>query len=227
MCPKGTTIYHAGDIGWDVYFIGGGLVKIKLPQDLSILDEEGRANIERTKEKAKAIGVVYRPGNHFGECCLESITGVRRESTIATTAVELYLLSKEKLDNIFTYTPLREKERLQRSLMSRNGNVWHSFENRDTTLKQVTSSPRRSRIVKSSTSFLSWTQPPRMSAIKIGDSDAPLDRRSTKRRLRSFSAEASCQALMWNRDGAVDTSTLTILDEHILDSTAMDPQRLL
>ena len=209
MCPKNTTIYHAGDIGWDLYFIGAGLVKVKLPQNLSILDEEGRANIERTREKAKSVGVIYRPGNHFGESCLESITGVRRESTIATTEVELYLLSKENLDDIFTYTPSRERERLQRNLLSRNGNVWHSFDEQDTTPKRLTLSQRRINVGKSPTSFLSRTKPQRISVIE--KDDKPPDRKEVKRRLRSFSAEASTQALEWNREEA---NRLAVLHEH-------------
>jgi len=234
MCPKNTTIYHAGDIGWDVYFIGEGLVKMQLPQNLSILDEEGRANIERTREKATSVGLIYRAGNHFGESCLESITGVRRESTIASTVVKLHLLSKESLDEIFTYTPWGERNQVRRGLLSRNGNVWHSFDEQESTPKPLALTRGRTgtRLGKSPTSFLSWTKSQRMTVFQKRDNETvrQTERRGVKKpakpRLRSFSAEASTRVLLWNKNSEEQNNnndSLAILHEHETDSTAMSP----
>ncbi len=229
MCPRNTSIYHAGDIGWDIYFIESGLVKIEPPTDHSILDEEGRANMNRTQEKLDAIGLVYRPGNHFGESCLESNSGVRRESTIATTVVELYLLSKESLDNIFKYTPPEQRESFKRKLLSRNGNVWHSFDETQTELLPLkTQSFRRSRLTKSPASFLSWTRPQRFTLMQSqastfsSSSRRSMNRRDSKRpRLRSFSAEASTQVLKSSTKYSENSSipeNLAVLHEHTTES---------
>jgi hypothetical protein len=223
MCPKNTTIYHAGDIGWDIYFIGGGLVKVQLPKNLSILDEEGRANIERTRDKATSLGLLYKAGNHFGESCLESITGVRRESTIASTVVKLHLLSKESLDEIFTYTPWKERNQLRRGLLSRNGNVWHSFDEEELRPKPLALTSGRSG---TRNSFLTWTKPQRMSVVQKRGNETDKTIRQTERkevekpakpRLRSFSAEASTRVLLWNKNREEQkkiNDSLAILHEH-------------
>jgi CRP-like cAMP-binding protein len=238
MCPQNTSIYHAGDIGWDLYFIESGLVKIELPKDTSILDEEGRQKMRATKEKADSVGLIYRPGNHFGESCLESISGVRRESTMATTKVELYLLSKDSLDNIFRYTPLEERESLKQKLLSRNGNVWHSFDDSvPEESSSITQSSRNLRHSKSPTSFLSWTRPQRYTLLQ-GSSKSPSNsfRRSTKKspaarkpRLRSFSAEASSQLLSAGSDTKSERSSmresLSVLHENLEGD--VDPNKIL
>jgi CRP-like cAMP-binding protein len=240
MCPRNTSIYHAGDIGWDIYFIESGLVRMELPKDLSILDEEGRANMRKTKEKADAVGLIYRPGNHFGESCLGSISGVRRESTIATTVVELYLLSKESLDNIFRYTPQEERECLKRKLLTRNGNVWHSFDETETESPMETQSFRRSKVAKSPTSFLSWTRPQRFTltqsaSTSFSSSSSSSSLRSTRRRqyrnsrLRSFSAQASTQVLRLsttNVETSSNRESLAVLHEHTTSTPDADAENL-
>jgi len=209
-------------------------VKMQLPQNLSILDEEGRANIERTREKATSVGLIYRAGNHFGESCLESITGVRRESTIASTVVKLHLLSKESLDEIFTYTPWGERNQVRRGLLSRNGNVWHSFDEQESTPKPLALTRGRTgtRLGKSPTSFLSWTKSQRMTVFQKRDNETvrQTERKGVKKpakpRLRSFSAEASTRVLLWNKNSEEQNNnndSLAILHEHETDSTAMSP----
>jgi len=127
-CPPQSIIYEAGDIGWDIYFIGSGLVRVVLPKDLSVLDEAGRAASKRAKRKADAIGNLYRIGNHFGESCLASMSGVRQETSEARSMAELYLLSKANLDNICSYMTPDGKDKFVNGLMTRNGNVRHTFE---------------------------------------------------------------------------------------------------
>ena len=172
-------------------------MKMQLPTDLSILDEEGRASAAKTKEKAAAVGLSYRPGNHFGESCLNSISGVRQESVVATTVVELYLLSKESLEKIFSYTPLEERAVLKLNLLSRNGNVWHSFDEQESTPKRQTSVKSSSRLTISPTSFLRtksqrFTVTTQVSAERKSQRSTHIARNT---RLRSFSAEAGAQVL--------------------------------
>ena len=127
-CSPNSVIYEAGDIGWDVYFIGSGLIKIVLPKNLSVLDAAGRAASGRAKRKADAIGSLYRIGNHFGESCLTSLSGVRQETSEARTLAELYLLHKSDLDVICSYMNSKDREKFREGLLARNGNVRHTFE---------------------------------------------------------------------------------------------------
>ena len=198
VCPSNATIYNAGDIGWDVYFIGAGLIKISLPSDLNILDEEGKANMAHTKEKAASVGLLYRPGNHFGEFCLKSQSGVRQETVIAKTMTTLYLISKKSLDYIFNFMTKEQRDRLVSNLLSRNGNVWHSF---DSVLDspQKKSSKIRMQPTRSPSYILNKSE--RFTVLQAQRSRKKLlsgSRQSTRRRstrLRSFSAEASAQAI--------------------------------
>ena len=127
-CSPNSIIYEAGDIGWDVYFIGSGLIKVVLPKDLSVLDAAGRAASGRAKRKADAIGSLYRIGNHFGESCLTSLSGVRQETTEARTLAELYLLQKDDMDMICNYMTGEDRSKFREGLLARNGNVRHTFE---------------------------------------------------------------------------------------------------
>ena len=124
----GSTIYHVGDIGWECYFIAKGIVKIELPEDISVLDECGKQNAARNRQKQDAIGSLYVPGNHFGESVLTSASGVRQETALAQTAVEVFFLEKTGLEEIVKYMVAKERSRFVRNLSSRNGNKWHSFD---------------------------------------------------------------------------------------------------
>ena len=127
ICPPRSTIYAVGDIGWDVYLIGKGVVSITLPDNTSVLDAAGRANAARTRRKQDAIGNLYRPGNHFGESCITSESGVRQETAVSESSVELYMISKAELEAIWRYMPLDQRDCFTNDMLSRNGNTWHSF----------------------------------------------------------------------------------------------------
>jgi cAMP-binding proteins - catabolite gene activator and regulatory subunit of cAMP-dependent protein kinases len=197
--PKNCEIYQAGDIGWDIYFIGSGLVKVKLPKDLSILDEEGRACVAVTNNKASSVGVIYRPGNHFGESCLESTSGVRRETIIAITTVELHILSKESLEKIFNYTPQQERNLLKKNLLSRNGNVWHLFDSENSPLSNNSSAAQETKtsvaVKQTPPSVLRRTKYQHHLSLSNNSKQVSEYSRKLTPRLRSFSAEASAQAL--------------------------------
>jgi len=78
-------IYSQGDIGFEIYFIASGVVSIELPEDFTELDETGRANATANKEKFDSIGLILSAGNHVGESCLCSKSGVRQETVVART----------------------------------------------------------------------------------------------------------------------------------------------
>ncbi len=199
VCPQNAIIYNAGDIGWDIYFIGLGLIKVSLPTNLDILDEEGKANISYTKNKAASVGLLYRPGNHFGESCLKSHSGVRQETVIAKSTVTLYLISKESLQNIFNLMSREQRDKLINNLLSKNGNIWHSFDSKVDSPEEKSSNkymmePSRSPsyILNKSERFTILQAQRSRHKIKSGMLRTSR-RRST--RLRSFSAEASAQAI--------------------------------
>lgn len=193
MCPPNTPIYKAGDIGFDIYFIGAGLVKITLPRDLSILDEDGRSDAAKAQEKAAAIGSLYRPGNHFGESCLDSSSGVRQETAETKTIVELYVLAKSQLELILHYIPPRERLQFLRNIRCRNGNVRHGFESLSLSNDEGKSKIDRNSMT-SQTSFLSWSKPRKHISLASLKSPSSTEMDSVigsrKNRLLSFSAQA-------------------------------------
>ena len=161
------------------------------------MDEEGKANVEKLKTKAESIGLVYRTGNHFGESCLTSQSGVRQEHVRAKTMAEMFVISKEGLEQIFSYMAPHERDKLKESLLSRNGNCWHTFENelgpknnfvgRKSMVSKVPSLRRslKTRFERSSSASSSGS----------GKSRNNPNLQNRKLRLRSFSAEASVQIL--------------------------------
>ena len=88
------TVYSQGDIGWEIYFIASGVVSVSLPSDFTELDETGRANAAANKQKFDSIGLILSAGNHVGESCIISKSGVRQETVEArTTKVRVCICS--------------------------------------------------------------------------------------------------------------------------------------
>jgi len=202
--PPQSTIYEAGDIGWDIYFIGSGLVRIVLPKDLSVLDEAGKAANERAKRKAEAIGNLYRIGNHFGESCVTSLSGVRQETSQAKSMAELYLLSKDNLDQVCSYMTAEGKDKFVNALVTRNGNVRHTFEDdEDDDLvaglatnmfgknEDSSGGSKDYNSRKNSTGYVKKGSLMRRGTLSVTKQNAPRE----MVRLRSFSAEASEEAM--------------------------------
>ncbi len=206
VCPPHATIYEAGDIGWDVYFISSGLVKIDLPSNIDILDEEGRANHAYVKEKATSVGLLYRAGNHFGESCLRSQSGVREETVTAKTTATLFLISKANLQLIFDSMSPEEKAKIINNLLSRNGNVWHSFRDINELIDEQNQNKQSRSYIRNKSENVSIVKAQKNRRSTNSNRRRTQRRRST--RLRSFSAEASAQA-MHNRT----TNSLITLGE--------------
>lgn len=224
VCPPNTDIYHVGDIGWDIYFIGSGFLQVSLPSDLSEMDEEGRANVGKLKAKAESVGLVYRPGNHFGESSLVSQSGVRQEHVRAKTMAELFVISKERLEQIFGYMAPHERDKLKESLLSRNGNVWHTF---DTEVASERSSIVRKSMILSKVPSLRRSMRNRFersssasSTSESVKSQSNPNLRNRKLRLRSFSAEASAQAI--RRRMVICNALLMGVEESDLSITTCD-----
>ena len=211
MSPSNSNIYSVGDIGWDIYFIGAGLIQITLPVDLSTLDADGRANANRTKQKAIATGLIYKRGNHFGESCLLSESGVRQETITSKTTSELYLISKDDLESIWSYAVEEDREKMRNDLLVRNGNTWHFFDElnhasetncNDSLTRKGTSSTisqlRSNRRSMKQTSILTGN---RRTKFNSNRNATIKNKRKNVRfnkewvRLRSFSAAASTEAM--------------------------------
>ena len=195
VSPPKSDIYRVGDIGWDIFFIGKGICRITLPSDLSDLDSAGKAHLARLKEKADSVGLLYRIGNHFGESVLMSISGVRQETVTAETATELYSMSKEDLEYIWSYMAPEDRQKFRNDLLSRNGNVWHSFDDTDAAKTDVIVKRPRSFALSRKSVFLTGNKLSQSPSIA-----SPSQQRRKKSshlferdRLRSFSAEASIE----------------------------------
>ena len=126
-----SVIYSVGELGWDIYFIASGVVSIVLPSDLRELDCAGRADADSTKQKFQSTGLLLGVGNHVGESCLKSKSGVRQETVMAKSKVETYAISKDDLDMICTFMEPSKRKALIHSILTKNGNCWHTFEEED------------------------------------------------------------------------------------------------
>ncbi|KAH8060742.1 cyclic nucleotide-gated ion channel [Aureococcus anophagefferens] len=122
----------AGDVGWDVYFIFHGSVRLAPPADASVLDAQGRDakaaapppgavgdETPKTTPKVRSFATakskdggpaytlfsgVLNTGEHFGEFCLQSGSGVRQETAITLAASEFYTISRTDLeDQVVSY----------------------------------------------------------------------------------------------------------------------------
>ena len=143
--PK-CVVYSTGDIGWEVYFVSNGVVDIKLPQqsispkgsarrgstnfmpgkDATEAQTSGWASLEMALKKEAVIGNLYREGNHFGETCLTSSTGVRLETTTAVTVSELFTISRSEIEAVLAFLPTIKREKIITQFLTRNGHVVHT-----------------------------------------------------------------------------------------------------
>eukprot|EP00804_Cyclotella_cryptica_P021886 CCRYP_000852-RA/>CCRYP_000852-RA protein AED:0.03 eAED:0.03 QI:454/0.9/0.90/1/0.7/0.72/11/722/2116 len=126
--PPNSIIYSVGELGWEIYFIASGVVTIVLPNDLSELDTAGRDHSYINTRKFQSIGLMLGRGNHVGESCLKSASGVRQESVIAKSKTEMYVISKDDLNTICMFMEPSKAKALIQALLTKNGNCWHTFE---------------------------------------------------------------------------------------------------
>jgi len=193
ICTSNCAVYSVGDIGYDIYFIGSGLIQVTLPENPSQLDSEGKSAVNRNKAKTDALGTIYRPGNHFGESCLVGVSGVRQENVVAFTVAELYLISKESIDYVCSYMSLDAKRQLYLDLVQRNGNIWHCFEENlnVSTITQTSLSAKHKNNIGVAFGTPNSSLPNRRRRRRLANES----KNPEKVRLRSFSAEASKEAM--------------------------------
>lgn len=134
-----TKIYEVGDIGWDIYFISSGIVRVQLPEgadDSSDDDDDYQGGTNEAadifpprlmaRRRGIVLGELYREGNHFGEGCLTSTSGIRVEDTTTLAVVELFTISRVKIENVLAYLPESRRQEFITHLLTRNGVVTHT-----------------------------------------------------------------------------------------------------
>mmetsp|Transcript_19142 Transcript_19142/g.27647 ORF Transcript_19142/g.27647 Transcript_19142/m.27647 type:complete len:86 (+) Transcript_19142:3-260(+) len=65
-----------------------------------------------------ALGNLVKGGEHFGQGCVASVSGVRAETAQALIACELLLIHSEDLNFIIQYLPKRQREAFLSNLIS-------------------------------------------------------------------------------------------------------------
>ena len=79
------------------------------------------------RRRSIVLGELYCEGNHFGEGCLTSTSGVRVENVTTLAVVELFTISREKIENVLAYLPESRRQEFITHLLTRNGVVTHTF----------------------------------------------------------------------------------------------------
>jgi len=119
-------VYRAGDAGYSVFFVATGTVQVTLSSQRRMMDSFGLESLMILLQKQKVHGVFHRPGDHFGEFCFISKSGLRPDSAQATSNTELYALSKTDTWGIFLYLMHEDRKQFLHQLMTRIGKVQHT-----------------------------------------------------------------------------------------------------
>ncbi|RYH19818.1 hypothetical protein EON65_25505 [archaeon] len=89
------------------------------------MDTFGISSLQLLLNKQLHHGSVYEKGDHFGECCLLSSSGLRADAARALTGCELYYLVKEELWQEFLYIEPRMRVDFIHDLFTRVGKTKH------------------------------------------------------------------------------------------------------
>jgi hypothetical protein len=140
-------------------------------------------------------------GNHVGESCLKSESGVRQESVIAKSKVEMYVLSEDDLNNICMFMEPSKKQALIQLLLTKNGNCWHTFEdvakskNADNTSKSeldisMLAATGRERQISGNLASFPWSTPKCIGSVGANSRVVSVmsQRRLSGARLRAYTA---------------------------------------
>ena len=125
MAVAGSYLYKAGDVGQCVYFISHGSVSIDLQADRSMLDSRGVTSMQILLHKQEAHGDIHVAGDHFGEFCVVSSSGLRADSAKVLSGTEVYSLSKTDIWSIFQYLTVEQRRSFIFELMTRVGERRH------------------------------------------------------------------------------------------------------
>eukprot|EP01032_Pedospumella_encystans_P009892 gene9892-11607_t len=125
VAVAGSYLYKAGDVGQCVYFISHGSVSIDLQADRSMLDSRGITSMQILLHKQEAHGDIHVAGDHFGEFCVVSSSGLRADSAKVLSSTEVYSLSKTDIWSIFQYLTVEQRRSFIFELMTRVGERHH------------------------------------------------------------------------------------------------------
>lgn len=108
-----------------MYFISHGSVSIDLVSDRSMLDSRGVTSMQILLHKQEAHGCIHVAGDHFGEFCVVSASGLRADSAKVLSGTEVYALSKTDIWEIFQYLTFEDRRSFIYELMTRVGERHH------------------------------------------------------------------------------------------------------
>lgn len=118
-------MYRAGYVGRCLFFVSSGKIKITLSDDRSTLDSFGIQALRLLLHKQNKHGQYYLPGDHFGEYCLISKSGLRPDTAYVEHAAEVYTLSKQDLWTIFLSMTYTDRRSFLLELFCRIGENYH------------------------------------------------------------------------------------------------------
>lgn len=122
-------MYDFGDPGHNIFFVVSGDVTIILPSKNALnvtLDTSAADCLVMLHRKEEVLGRSYGVGDHFGELCFTSKTGLRPDKAKATSHVELLTLTDADFWNIIKLMPLMDQRFLLLSLMISVGSKTHT-----------------------------------------------------------------------------------------------------
>lgn len=109
-------VYHEGDLGHDLYFIGKGTVRRTISTTIEH-DEHSITSKTAWREHSEESDGILISGEYFGEEGLCSVSGLRNDSVYSLSYAELYLLSRDVIDVVFTCLCGTERLDFVRSLL--------------------------------------------------------------------------------------------------------------
>lgn len=122
--PK-SVVYCAGDVGKSMFFICSGSVRIRLARERSVLDSRGLTALRVLLNKEQACGEIHVSGDHFGEYCVLSESGLRTDTAMVMSTTEVYALDKRDLWSTFLYCTAEQRWAILNDLMTRVGEKTH------------------------------------------------------------------------------------------------------
>ena len=129
MALTGSYLYKAGDVGYNIFFVSKGQLEISLTRDRHCLDTFGLTAMRVLLHKQHVHGHMYNPGDHFGEYCVLSQSGLRPDNALVLSSAEVFALDKVDLWEIFLYMTYKDRRAFLFDLFTRVGGTRHIMHN--------------------------------------------------------------------------------------------------